>query len=250
MVSVEPSPGPPGGPWLDAAKDTYRDENGEVGVRSVSIGVPRDEDGAELAWLEAEEAGGRVVADELDGRARVLAHLRDMWQQWPKSLEISADELAVGLFPAFDEGDFSHMEPWYKHQYLFDGSCYQLRTGQARKWDVWVDLGGNGKWLAREANKPLLPTADPAQAIASALCSASTPSVPRILLVVWLNSPNSRIPTATSMACAPGPACESASVSSANGSPPKAKSVGAACTRGATCSTSSRPSTCPAWGGS
>jgi hypothetical protein len=104
-----------------------------------------------------------------------------MWQQWPKSLEITEDELAVGLFPTFDEGDYSHMEPWYKYQYLFDGDCYQLRTGQARKWDVWVDLDGNGNWLAREANKPLLPTADPAQAIASGvwdeIAPASTPEM-------------------------------------------------------------------------
>jgi hypothetical protein len=53
-----------------------------------------------------------------DGRDIIAVALRDFWQQWPKSLEASADGLSVGLFPHFRAGDFDHMEPWYKHQYL------------------------------------------------------------------------------------------------------------------------------------
>jgi hypothetical protein len=129
--------------------------------------------------LEGAEGSGLRAhgwAEIDDGRGSVAVALRDMWQQWPKSLEISSDELAVGLFPSFREGDYAYMEPWYKHQYLFDANCYQLRTGQARKWDVWVDLDGNGRWLAREANKPLVPIADPAQAIASGVWDEIAPA--------------------------------------------------------------------------
>ena len=128
-------------------------------------------EGAEGSGLRAQ---GWAEVD--DGRGMAAVALRDMWQQWPKSLEIAEDGLAVGLFPSFQEGDFAHMEPWYKYQYLFDGNCYQLRTGQARKWDVWIDLEGNGSWLAREANKPLIPIPDPAQAIATGVWDAIAPA--------------------------------------------------------------------------
>ena len=110
-----------------------------------------------------------------DGRVTAVA-LRDFWQQWPKSLELRTDGLALGLFPAFEEGDFSHMEPWYKHQYLFEGSCYRLRTGQARKWDIWIDLDGDGDQLSRLADAPAIPAADPTQAVATGVWDAITPA--------------------------------------------------------------------------
>ena len=107
-------------------------------------------------WAEIDDGGGDVAVA-----------LRDLWQQWPKSLEASAEGLTIGLFPRFTEGAYDHMTPWFKYGYLFDGDCYQLRTGQARRWDVWLDLGGKGARLAREVNRPLFPIVDPAQAIAS-----------------------------------------------------------------------------------
>jgi len=68
------------------------------------------------------------------------------------------------------------MEPWYKHQYLFDGDCYRLRTGQARRWEIWLDLGGDGASLAQATNAPLVPAADPAQAIATGVWDAIAPA--------------------------------------------------------------------------
>ncbi|OGV67957.1 MAG: hypothetical protein A3K19_19025 [Lentisphaerae bacterium RIFOXYB12_FULL_65_16] len=115
-------------------------------------------------------------AELTDAQGPVAVALRDFWQQWPKSLETGPDGLAIGLFPAFHEGDFSHMEPWYKYQYMFHGNCYQLRTGQARRWDLWLDLAGNGADLARLADAPLVPAADPAQAIATGVWDAIAPA--------------------------------------------------------------------------
>ena len=112
-----------------------------------------------------EQAPGWAEIEDEQGTAAVA--LRDFWQQWPKTLEASAEDLSIGLFPRFQEGDFAQMEPWYKHQYLFDGECYQLRTGQARRWDVWLDLDGDGESLAKAANAPLVPSVEPAQAIAT-----------------------------------------------------------------------------------
>jgi hypothetical protein len=128
----------------------------------------------EGAAVEGRKAPGWAELD--DGRGTVAVALRDFWQQWPKSLEVSSEGLAIGLFPRFEAGTFDHMEPWYKYGYLFDEDCYQLRTGQARRWDAWLDLAGDGASLARAANAPLIPVADPAQAIATGVWDAIVPA--------------------------------------------------------------------------
>ena len=102
--------------------------------------------------------------------------MRDFWQQWPKSLEASAHGVSVGLFPHFSEGEYDHMQPWYKHQYLFDGACYRLRTGQARRWDLWVSLDDRGADLAALACAPPAPSLDPAQAIATGVWGPIVPA--------------------------------------------------------------------------
>jgi hypothetical protein len=100
-----------------------------------------------------------------DGDGAIAVAMRDFWQQWPKSLETDSEKYTVGLFPSFEAGAFEHMEPWYKHQYLFENNTYELRTGQARRWQIWLDLNGNGAELAQCADTPLVPAADPTQAI-------------------------------------------------------------------------------------
>lgn len=113
------------------------------------------------------ETGGRApgwaVID--DGRPTAVA-LRDFWQQWPKSLEAGPDGLTIGLLPRFEAGTFAHLEPWHKYQYLFADDTYRLRTGQARRWEIWV---GNvdGDELGRWASAPFVAAAEPAQAIAT-----------------------------------------------------------------------------------
>ena len=135
-------------------------------------------DDAHYRLQGADGSGGKAPgwAELADAQGTLAVGLRAFWQQWPKSLEIASDGLCVGLFPAFQDGDYAHMEPWYKYQYLFDGDCYRLRTGQARRWDVWVDLDGNGSALARMADAPLVPAADPAQAIATGVWDAIAPA--------------------------------------------------------------------------
>jgi hypothetical protein len=102
-----------------------------------------------------------------DGRGNISVTLRDFWQQWPKSIEVAQDSVKLGLFPRFEPGTFDHMGPWYKHDYLFDGSNYRLRDGQTRRWQVWFDLSGSGEQLSRAINNQLIPSADPVQAIAT-----------------------------------------------------------------------------------
>ncbi len=129
--------------------------------------------------LEGAEGSGRRApgwAEIDDEAAAVAVALRDFWRQWPKSLEVSDEGLSIGLFPTFSEGDFDHMEPWWKYQYLFEGDCYRLRTGQARRWEIWLDLDGDGASLAAMADRPLIPIADPAQAIATGVWDEIMPA--------------------------------------------------------------------------
>ncbi len=125
-----------------------------------------------------EGAGERAPgwAELADGQRRVAVALREFWQQWPKSLEADSSGLRVGLFPRFAEGDYAAAQPWYKQQYLFDGRCYRLRTGQARRWEVWLDLDGAGEALCRQANAPLVPAAEPAEAIATGVWDDIVPA--------------------------------------------------------------------------
>jgi hypothetical protein len=102
-----------------------------------------------------------------DGKGDVALAMRDFWQQWPKSLEVDSKSIKMGLFPHFEEGTFDHMGPWYKHDYLFEGSLYRLREGQTRRWQIWFDLSGEGERLAKSAENQLIPAADPIQAIAT-----------------------------------------------------------------------------------
>lgn len=100
-----------------------------------------------------------------DGKGTLALTLRDFWQQWPKSLEVDGKGAKLGLFPKFEAGAFAHMEPWYKHDYLFEEDLYRLREGQSRRWQVWLDLSGNGEDLTKAINQRLIPAPDPTQAI-------------------------------------------------------------------------------------
>ncbi len=111
-----------------------------------------------------------------DGKGSVAVALKDFWQQWPKSIEVDSKGLQIGLFPEFKKGAFEHMEPWYKYQYLFDDNLYRLRQGQSPRWQIWLDLSGDGDSLEKFANAPLIPSANPAQAIATGVWGYIVPA--------------------------------------------------------------------------
>jgi len=162
-----------------------------AGVRSATIGGDpgwqgEPETAVRLLQIDDETytlAGAAGVGEKApgwaefdDGLGTVAIALRDFWQQWPKSLEVDAASLTIGLLPHFEAGACDHMGPWYKHDYLFDANCYRLRTGQARRWQVWIDLDGDGEALAKTANAPLIPAADPAQAVATGVWGMIQPT--------------------------------------------------------------------------
>lgn len=114
---------------------------------------------------EGNKAPGWMEID--DGKGKFALTLRDFWQQWPKSLVVDNKVAKLGLFPVFTEGTFSHMQPWYKYDYLFKGNLYRLRQGQTRRWQIWADLSGDGEALTKAVNQHLIPVPDPTQAIAT-----------------------------------------------------------------------------------
>ncbi|MGQ9454723.1 MAG: RIFT barrel domain-containing protein [Armatimonadota bacterium] len=107
---------------------------------------------------------------------RIATAVREFWQRWPKSLEVAANVLRIGLLPQFKEGTYAHLEPWYKYDYLFEGDCYRLRTGQARRWQVWIERDGDGENLAEHANAPLIPTVSPQYATSTSVWGHVAPS--------------------------------------------------------------------------
>jgi hypothetical protein len=117
----------------------------------------------------ADREGGERRAGRISGWVQtggVALAMTEFWQQWPKSIEQRADGVALGLLPAFASGRFAHMEPWYKHQYLFAENRYRLRIGQSRSWTIWVDVAdGDGPSLCEFANHPPLLTAQPEAAL-------------------------------------------------------------------------------------
>jgi len=154
---------------------------GEPGWRGVPRGgatLHQVDDRAYVLSGAASGGGGRAPgwAEVTDAQGTVAVALREMWQQWPKALRVSETALEVGLFPRFAAGAYAHMEPWYKYQYLFEGPRYRLRTGQARRWEIWLDLAGDGDALARHANAPLVPAAEPAEAIATGVWDDIVPA--------------------------------------------------------------------------
>lgn len=136
----------------------------------------RDDEAYELQGAPGRGAKAPGWAEITAGGRTYAVALRDFWQQWPKSIGVADGALRVGLLPEFQAGDFDHMEPWYKHRYLFEGNCYRLRIGQARRWDIWLDIDGHGAALAAAANAPAVPAADPHQAIATGVWDDIAPA--------------------------------------------------------------------------
>lgn len=116
-------------------------------------------------WAEIRESGGTTAVA-----------MKDFWQQWPKSFEVDRGAVKIGLLPGFEPGAFARMEPWYKYQYLFEGNCYRLRTGQAPRWVIWLDLSGDGSTLAKAANAPLMPIAEPSEAVSTGVWGYIAPA--------------------------------------------------------------------------
>ena len=126
----------------------------------------------------------------VEGQAgAVTGVVRDFWQQWPKSLEASADRVSFGLLPALGEGEYDGLEPLDKHYYLFKNQDYLIKTGVAKRHELWLtfgdgsevaagsrsydDVGGN---IAAAVNAPLIAVADPQWVAASGALGEMTPA--------------------------------------------------------------------------
>ena len=135
-----------------------------------------DDENYRFEGAEGKGAKAPGWAEMDDGKGSIAVALKDFWQQWPKSIEVDSKGLKIGLFPEFKKGAFEHMEPWYKYQYLFEDNFYRLRQGQSPRWQIWLDLSGDGDSLEKFANAPLIPSANPTQAIATGVWGYIAPA--------------------------------------------------------------------------
>ncbi len=126
-----------------------------------------DDENFRMEGMEGKGSQAPGWMEVSDGKGTLAVVLKDFWQQWPKSLQVTRNTATLGLFPSFQAGAFAHMGPWYKHDYLFEEDNYRIREGQTRRWQIWCDLSGNGERLVKSANRALIPVADPVQAIAT-----------------------------------------------------------------------------------
>ena len=116
--------------------------------------------------------------------ARLSVAMRDFWQQWPKDLTATTTNASIGLFPRFEAGQFDHMEPWYKYQYLFHNDCYQLRTGQSRRWEIWIDQEASLDSLTTTVCTPLTLSAPSNEALGTGAWGPSLQS----MYLEWRNT--------------------------------------------------------------
>jgi hypothetical protein len=113
------------------------------------------------------------------GSQTVAAVTRDFWQQWPKSLEVDETGVSFGLFPALEAGQYEGCEPLERYYYLFSGRDYLLKTGVAKRHELWLgfeEAGTQGRYvqfatgaeeLCTAVNRPLMAVADPSYMTAS-----------------------------------------------------------------------------------
>ncbi|MEN6548214.1 MAG: hypothetical protein ABFE07_19415 [Armatimonadia bacterium] len=120
-----------------------------------------------LGWVTADTAG-----------VTLLAAARDFWQQWPKSLEVSDSEVKLGLFPTLADDQYEGREPREKYYYLFDGPLYKIKTGVAKRHEIWLCAcaePANADAFTTWVNAPLFAVTDPKHATAT---GAMGPLVP------------------------------------------------------------------------
>ncbi len=112
--------------------------------------------------IRGEKAPGWVSVETESHCLR--AAVRDFWQQWPKSIERSGDALTLGLLPGLESDQYAGCEPIDKHYYLFKGADYLIKTGVAKRHEVWLGFGDDrpAEELWACADDPLMAVADPA----------------------------------------------------------------------------------------
>jgi len=149
------------------------DRTGEVNIGGFDARDPsrparllqRDDVDCVLEGLGRKQKGGRAPGWVCAGtdETTVVGAVRDFWQQWPKSIEVTDDGIRFGLLPALEKGQYDGCEPVDKHYYLFRGQDYLIKTGVAKRHEVWLSFGdqvASGQ-LAAMANDPLMAVPPP-----------------------------------------------------------------------------------------
>jgi hypothetical protein len=112
------------------------------------------------------------------GDTSITAAVRDFWQQWPKSIEVRDGQMILGLFPTLAEGQYEDLEPVEMYYYLFDGAKYMIKTGVAKRHEMWLAFGPecDGDELAACVDAPLFAVAPPERFVASGAMGSLLPA--------------------------------------------------------------------------
>ncbi|HSW46407.1 MAG TPA: hypothetical protein VLM89_12635 [Phycisphaerae bacterium] len=190
-----------------------------VDIRSFKLILPADEAGDWRAVFGAEEGGGAggelsgggqshrlfQVDDtkyQVDGkdagkraagwasrggpRHRVSAGVRHFWQQWPKAIAATSQELSIELIPAFEKGLYDGFKPADESKWTYalrDGKT-RLKQGVAKTHEVWIFYGKPDSpmeetvRLFTQAFEPLLATCEPGYICATKALGDFPPSDP------------------------------------------------------------------------
>ncbi len=119
--------------------------------------------------MDGRGAGWAAMGDEAAGLA---VGVREFWQNWPKSIEVSpeARRLSVGLCPAFPKGryDGKGLQEENKLYYHLRDGVYTFKVGLARSHEMWATFFAGPPDAAKlrrffqAAEEPLLAACEPA----------------------------------------------------------------------------------------
>jgi hypothetical protein len=93
---------------------------------------------------------------------RVALAVKDFWQQYPKSLAVTADSLSLGLCPPITPADLYANKPEEEklYYYLRDGN-YTFRRGLRKRHEMWLGPAAEAEEVAALAARHAVLSADP-----------------------------------------------------------------------------------------
>jgi len=139
--------------------------------------------------IDGQAAGARARgwAAAAGGGAGFAVGVREFWQQWPKSIALSAGGVTVGLCPELPGGryDGQSLEEENKLYFALRRGVHTFKIGLGKTHEVWVDFfqgAARPEALAdffQAAEEPLLATCAPAYVDATRVAGELPPADPK-----------------------------------------------------------------------
>ena len=90
-----------------------------------------------LANGEVSSTGKRAAGWISSEKVTVLA--RNFWQTYPKTLRVDQDGIEIGIMPPLQSDQYTNREePEYRLYYYLKDGAYKLRSGVAKRHELWI----------------------------------------------------------------------------------------------------------------